>query len=174
MTQTITDLAYELVCNARRLDENAGSTLAAYISNEGEFRFDVEQLIYKLYYAAVNDLGQSRVNVPALIAEMQNTLFVRLKLRYDEDFKPNWVVVVSWTYLNEGGLAGDTFKETKLVHAEHRGEAAEKACNACGLSDDPLLGWFETDPQLPTKLAGPPNVIAVPFDEWIRSNTVHA
>ncbi len=186
---SITSFAYSAIADKLGLDlKNEAAAIAKYLEPNSSFRAQVEGWIEDVYKtvagefedetsnvlngedASINSIGLAR-----LVERKERELLEQLQERYDRDYRPNWVVTVSWSYPGEFEVTtGQTFKETKLVCAESRGQAAEKACNACGLDDDPLLGWHEVNPQYSQKLVCPPIVVAQPFDEWVRSNTVLA
>lgn len=183
----ITSFVYSAVADKLGLDpKNEAAAIAKYLEPTSSFRAQVEDWIEDVYKTVAAEFDDDSAGVienegsidtyelDQFICRQKQTLLRQLQERYDREFKPNWVVTVSWSYLIDGGLAGDTFKETKLVCAESRGQAAEKACNACGLDDDPFKGWYEVHPEYPQKLTGPPCVLAMPFDEWVRANTVLA
>jgi hypothetical protein len=187
---SITAFAYTAVADKLGLDpKNEAAAIAKYLEPNSSFRAQVESFIDEVYTTVAAEFDDDSAGVienegsidtyelDQFICRQKQTLRRQLQDRYDREFKPNWVVTVSWAYPGEFEVTtGQTFKETKLVRAESRGQAAEKAYNACSLHYDYHNDWYQVDHKIQeqVKLLDTPECHCMLLDEWIAANTVLA
>ncbi len=184
----ITSFAYSAVADKLGFDsKNEAAAIAKYLEPNSSFRAQVEDWIEDVYKTVAAEFDDDSAGVIEnegsidtyglvhFIGRQKQTLLEQLQERYNREFKPNWVVTVSWAYPGEFvTTTGQTFKETKLVRANNDGEAAAKATAACGLVWDRNHGWSDYSLAGRVKLLDSPECHCMLLDEWIAANTVLA
>ena len=183
-SQTIEATAFELACYRNGLQPWSAQTVLAFLSENtttgGEvLRAATYQLLESLWEAAADTLGDhSNRGIPWMFTatKTKESLVSLIQAYYDDNFKPNYMVEVAYSYVPHPNSPTGVFKEIRAVRAKSVTEAHELAAKSVGISSDSFpdtpTWWLQDDPQ-PVQINWPV-IEATPIDQWLEKKAVYA